>query len=58
MALAIKAIPTLYGEEAREFSAKAEEAERQYAKRHRQESCNDPEIIAAREMWANMIRED
>ena len=57
MALAIKAIPTLYGEEAREFRDRADEVERRYMERPRRDLNNDPIIREVRKMWANIIRE-
>ena len=41
MALAIKAIPTLYGEEARRFREMAEEAERKYDMRPKRDIKKD-----------------
>lgn len=57
MALAIKAIPTLYGEEAREFQKKADEVERRYLERPQRNLNNDPLIREVHQMWANIIRE-
>lgn len=50
MATAIKAIPTLYGEEARRFRDMADEAERRYAQRPKRDLTKDPYYIAMREM--------
>ena len=58
MALAVKAIPTLYGEEAREFRDRADKVERRYLERPRRDLNNDPKILAVRKMWANIIREE
>ncbi len=49
MATAIKAIPTLYGKEARRFR-EADEAERRYALRPKRDITKKPEYIAMREM--------
>lgn len=57
MALAVKAIPTLYGEEAREFRDRADEVERRYMERPKRDLNKDPRILAVRKMWANIIRE-
>ena len=46
MALAIKAIPTLYGEETREFRERADEVERRFMERPRRNLNNDPKILA------------
>lgn len=46
MALAIKAIPTLYGEEARRFREMAEEAERKYDMRPKRDIKKDPRYRA------------
>ena len=48
MALAIKAIPTLYGEEARRFRDMADEAERRYALRPKRDLTKNPDYIAMR----------
>lgn len=50
MALAVKAIPTLYGEEAREFRDRADEVERRYMERPKRDLNNDPKILAVREI--------
>lgn len=50
MALAIKAIPTLYGEEAREFRDRADEVERRYLERPKRDLNKDPKILAVREI--------
>lgn len=48
MALAVKSIPTLYGEEAREFRERADEVERRYMERPKRDLNNDPRILAER----------
>ncbi len=50
MATAIKAIPTLYGKEARRFRDMADEAERRYEAASPQDRNNDPFVIAMRDM--------
>ena len=50
MATAIKAIPTLYGKEARRFRDLADEAERRYALRPKRDITKDPEYVAMRDM--------
>lgn len=50
MALAIKEIPTLCGEEAREFRERADEVERRFMERPRRNLNNDPKILAVREI--------
>ena len=57
MALAVKAIPTLYGEEAREFRDRADEVERRYLERPKRDLNNDPLIHEVRKMWANILRD-
>lgn len=57
MALAVKAIPTLYGEEAREFRDRADEVERRYMERPKRDLNNDPLILEVRKMWANILRD-
>ena len=57
MALAVKAIPTLYGEEAREFRDRADEVERRYVERPKRDLNNDPLILEVRKMWANILRD-
>lgn len=57
MALAVKAIPTLYGEEAREFRDRADDVERRYLERPKRDLNNDSLILEVRNMWANIIRE-
>lgn len=56
MATAIKAIPTLYGEEAIRFKERAEEAERKYKAQPKIDWNKNPEVIAVRKMWAEMER--
>ena len=48
MATAIKAIPTLYGDEARRFRERAEAVEREYAIRPKRNIADDPDYIAMR----------
>ena len=48
MALAIKAIPTLYGEEARRFQDMADETERQYDISPKRDIKQDPRYRAIR----------
>lgn len=46
MALAIKAIPTLYGDEARRFRDMADDAERDYDSRPKRNIKEDPRYLA------------
>ena len=48
MATAIKAIPTLYGDEARRFRDMADEAERKFAMSPKRDLMTDPNYIAMR----------
>ena len=48
MALAIKAIPTLYGEEARRFQEMADETERRYDISPKRDITKDPRYLAMR----------
>lgn len=48
MALAIKAIPTLYGDEAHRFRLMADEIERKYDQRPKQDLKKDPRYMAMR----------
>lgn len=48
MALAIKAIPTLYGEEARRFQEMADETERKYDMSPKRDITKDPRYRAMR----------
>ena len=48
MALAIKAIPTLYGDEARRFREMADETERKYDMRPKRDLKADPRYQAMR----------
>ena len=57
MALAVKAITTLYDEEAREFRDRADEVERRYLERPKRDLNNDPLILEVRKMWANILRD-
>ena len=50
MATAIKAIPTLYGDEARRFREMADETERRYEAASRPNRDNNPFVISMREM--------
>lgn len=50
MATAIKAIPTLYGEEATRFRRMAEDAEKQFESAPVRDRKNDPYIISMRNM--------
>ncbi|WP_168354540.1 hypothetical protein [Palleniella muris] len=50
MALPIKAIPTLYGEEARRFRLRAEAAERRYKERGGYDATKGPRYIMMREI--------
>ena len=50
MATAIKAIPTLYGEEATRFRIMAEEAERRYESKPMRDRNSDPFVIRMRNM--------
>ena len=50
MATAIKAIPTLYGEEATRFRQMAEEAERRYESAPVRDRRSDPYVINMRNM--------
>ena len=50
MATAIKAIPTLYGEEAMRFRQMAEDAERQYESAPTRDRKSDPYVISMRNM--------
>lgn len=48
MALAIKAIPTLYGEEARRFQDMADKAEQKYDNSPKRDLTKDPRYCAMR----------
>lgn len=50
MATAIKAIPTLYGEEAMRFRLMAEEAERRFESSPARDRKSDPYVISMRNM--------
>lgn len=56
MATAIKAIPTLYGEEAIRFKKRAEEVECKFKSQPSIDWDKNPGVIAARKMWAEMVR--
>lgn len=46
MALTIKAIPTLYGDDARRVRLKAEETERRFMERPQKDITQDPRYIS------------
>lgn len=50
MALAIKAIPTLYGDEARRFRDMADATEREYDLRPKRDITQDPRYRAMRKI--------
>ena len=56
MATAIKAIPTLYGEDAIRFKKKAYEAERCYKDSPKIDWGNNPKVLEVRKIWAEMIQ--
>ena len=56
MATAIKAIPTLYGEEAMNFKKRADEVERKFKSQPAIDWAKNPGVIVACKMWAEMIR--
>lgn len=56
MATAIKAIPTLYGEEATRFRQMAEDAERRYDERGPIDWSQTKGVQTARRIWANMMQ--
>ena len=56
MATAIKAIPTLYGEEAARFRKAADAAERRYAEHGPIDWAKDKGVLMARQIWANMMQ--
>ena len=56
MATAIKAIPTLYGEDAMRFLAAAEAAERRYDEREPIDRSQSRGVQTARKIWANMMQ--
>ena len=55
MATAIKAIPTLYGEDAIRFKKKADETERCYKDSPKIDWGNNPKVLEVRKIWAEMI---
>ena len=55
MATAIKAIPTLYGEDAKLFLSAAEAAERRYDERGSVDWSQTKGVQMARRIWADMI---
>ncbi len=56
MATAIKAIPTLYGEEALRFLTAAQAAERRYDERGPIDWSQTQGVQTARQIWANMMQ--
>ena len=56
MATAIKAIPTLYGEDAERFLAAAQATEKRYAKHGPIDWSKDSGVLMARQIWANMMQ--
>lgn len=54
MATAIKAIPTLYGKEARRFRDMADEAERRYAMRPKRDITKDPIALTTLGYWSEI----
>lgn len=56
MATAIKAIPTLYGEDAVRFKKRADEVERQFRSQPKIDWDKNPGVIAARKLWAEMVK--
>ncbi len=56
MATAIKAIPTLYGADAERFLEAAEAAERRYDERGPVDWSQNEGVLAARRIWANMMK--
>lgn len=54
MATAIKAIPTLYGEEAKEFKKRADKVELWFKSQPTIDWNKNPEVLAVRKMWAEM----
>ena len=56
MATAIKAIPTLYGEEATRFLSAAQAAERRYDEREPIDWSQTKGVQTARQIWANMMQ--
>ena len=56
MATAIKAIPTLFGEEAVNFKKRADEVERKFKAQPAIDWNKNPGVIAARKMWAEMTK--
>lgn len=54
MAIAIKAIPTLYGEEAKEFKKRADKVEIWFKSQPSIDWGKNPEVLAVRKMWAEM----
>lgn len=56
MATVIKAIPTLYGEEAVRFKEQAEQAERKFKSLPKIDWSKNSEMQAVRKMWAEIKR--
>ena len=56
MATAIKAIPTLYGDEAERFLAAAQATEKRYAEHGSIDWSKDSGVLTARRIWANMMQ--
>ena len=56
MATAIKAIPTLFGEEAVNFKKRADEVERKFKAQPAIDWNKNPGVLSARKMWAEMIK--
>ena len=56
MATAIKAIPTLFCEEAVNFKKRADEVERKFKPQPAIDWNKNPGVMAARKMWAEMIK--
>ena len=56
MATAIKAIPTLYGEEATRFLNAAQAAEKRYDERGPIDWSQTKGVQTARRIWANMMQ--
>lgn len=56
MATAIKAIPTLYGEDAERFLNAAKAAEKRYDERGPVDWSQTRGVQTARQIWANMMQ--
>ena len=57
MALEIKAIPTLYGKEARRFRKMAEESERKYDLRTKKDITTDPRYKTMRNIFTLFFKQ-